>query len=169
MRRCGPRLALERCVYALAPLAIVALSTLSTACAPYRAGSFHTGVERFPSARSTRGCVDIAIRAALDPHAEGPVLDLYLGNRCDEGVWVDIPAVEVTAHLANGEDMAVGLYDPRNELKPAVLGGRELVMERIETEAPVDTLSVCANLEQLTSAATAGPPQVLCTTVLGGA
>lgn len=137
------------------------------ACAPYRAGSFQTGLTRFPEQRTSRGCLDIGLAAAYDSEAEGPVLDVYLGNRCDESVWVDLSALQVNAQLSTGERIFVGLYDPRAELQPALLGGRESVMERIELEAPTDSVVLCAYLDALSAAASAGPEQVLCAEVAG--
>ena len=143
--------------------------TLVASCTPYTAGSFQSRGQPFPSARTTRGCVDIALQAALDLEAEGPVFDVYLGNRCSQGVWVDLSALDVTAQFDGGESLRVGLYDPKRELKPVVLGGREVVVERIEIETSIEARRVCATLDLMTRASTVGPPQVLCTSVLGGA
>ena len=137
------------------------------ACTSYSPGSFKTAAAIFPPERTTRGCLDIAIQAVHDAAAEGPVLDVYLGNRCNDAVWVDLAALEVSARLPDGQSIFVGLYDPRDELRAAVLGGRESVTERIEVQAPLESLSLCARLDRVAAAAQAGPPQVLCTEVQG--
>jgi hypothetical protein len=109
----------------------------------------------------------VALSAATDPQAEGPVLDLYLGNRCTESVWVDIPALQMTAYLDDGQEMPVRFYDPRDELKSAVLGGKELAMERLELDAPIETQRICAQIDGLARSSQLGPPQVLCMEVEG--
>jgi hypothetical protein len=139
------------------------------ACSGYRAGSFRTAVAEFPSERATQGCVDLALRAAIDPLADGPVVDLYLGNRCKDSVWVDIPKLAMSAYLEDGKEMPVTFYDPRDELRAAVLGGKEQTMVRLELVAPLESLRVCARLDQLARARDVGPPKQLCTPVEGGA
>lgn len=103
----------------------------------------------------------------MDPQADGPVLDLYVGNRCVESVWIDIPKLAMTAYLADGQEMPVDFYDPRDELKPALLGGKQLAMERIELSAPMETVRLCAQLDGIASSSQTGPPQILCTEVEG--
>lgn len=152
--------------YLPASLALCSLATLS-ACSPYRAGSFRSPGADFPSERTTQGCVDVAIRASLDPQADGPVVDLYLGNRCSDSVWVDIPALAMTVSQADGELLPVTIYDPRDELKSTLLGGKEQTMVRLELVAPETSLRVCAQLDKFARARTPGPPKVLCTPVEG--
>lgn len=149
------------------PLPCFALFGLATlaACSPYRAGSFQGPTSAFPSERATRGCVDVAVSATLDPVAEGPVLDLYLGNRCRDAVWVDIPRLAMSVYIDEGEELPVAIYDPGEELRPSLLGGKEQVHVRLELEAPAESLRVCAQLDGLASTREPGPPQVLCTPV----
>jgi hypothetical protein len=103
----------------------------------------------------------------VDPVAEGPVLDLYLGNRCTESVWIDVPSVEMTAYVGEGEARRVDFFDPGDELKPGLLGGKEQIMVRLELQAPIDSVRVCAQLDRLASSRESGPPQILCTPVEG--
>jgi hypothetical protein len=121
----------------------------------------------FPAERATQGCLDVAVEAAVDPVAEGPVLDLYLGNRCTESVWVDIPSLQMTVYVDDGDPMPVAFYDPRDELKASLLGGKEQTMVRLELQAPIESLRVCAQLDKLASTKDPGPPQILCTKVQG--
>lgn len=148
-------------------LTFTSLTLFSAGCARYSANSFRTASSDFPSQRTTRGCLDIAISAAHDSHADGPVLDIYLGNRCDDAVWVDLTGLGIYAQLADGQRLPVRLYDPLGELRAAVLGGREQVMERIEVEAPYESVALCANLEEFSFSISGGPPQILCTDVVG--
>jgi len=143
-------------------LFLLLLSSLG-ACARYKAGSFETQPgHAFPEAKTSYGCLDIGMRAGVDSHAEGPVLDIYLGNRCPESVWVDMPALEATAYLEDGQSFPCGLYDPRSELKVALLGGKELAFERIELEAPEESIRICVDLSHLTQGASEGPANELC-------
>lgn len=144
--------------------ALFGLATLA-ACSPYRAGSFQGPVASFPSERATRGCVDVALSASIDPVADGPVLDLYLGNRCRDAVWVDVPSMAMSVYVDEGAELPVAFYDPNDELKPSLLGGKEQVHVRLELEAPAESLRVCAQLDALASTKEPGPPQVLCTPV----
>ena len=105
------------------------------------------------------------MRAGLDPAADGPVVELLLGNRCNEAVWIDVPAVDVTAYGDHGAGKRVPMFDPRHELKVALLGGREVVSERIELVAPLETVRICALLDGLTRPTKPGPPQLLCAPV----
>jgi hypothetical protein len=146
---------------------LLSMSLLLLGCTPYRAGSFQSGVQEFPGERTTRGCLDLGFAATSEPEAEGPVIDLFVGNRCKESVWIDIPALEMTAYLEDGQAIPAGFYDPRDELRPALLGGKQLATERLELLAPIETLRVCAKLETLARWARSGPPQILCTEVQG--
>ncbi len=165
----GPAIALStRVSFSPLPLTFACIAMLG-ACSPYRAGSFHGGGISFPEDRTTLGCVDFAMRAALDPLADGPVINLHLGNRCSEGVWVDVTSIHMTAYMHEGPELSVDFYDPRDELKRVVLGGKETTVERIELVAPIETQRVCAELDGFAPVKNQGPPKVVCTSVEGGA
>ena len=71
----------------------------------------------------------------------------------------------MTVSLEDGELLPVMIYDPREELKSSLLGGKEQTMVRLELIAPETSLRVCAQLDKFASTLSPGPPMVLCTSV----
>lgn len=140
-------------------LAVAAALICATGCVRHQPGSFQS----LPGRQATAGCLDVALAARYDSYANGPVLELSLGNRCKESVWVDVSGLELTIHGPRGVQQ-VFIRDPRSELKPALLGGHEQISEDLELVYTDEATTICVNLSTLVRLQ-AGPPQTLCTTV----
>lgn len=75
----------------------------------------------------------------------------------------------MTVYLDDGQELPVAIFDPKEELKSSLLGGKEQTMVRLELVAPEESLRVCVALDKFASERTPGPPKVLCTPVEAGA
>jgi hypothetical protein len=116
------------------------------------------------SAASQVSCLDVrvvGIRLAAERAHHlllPPSVQLYgfvFGNRCDAPVRVDFTQVRATARLANGARVPLKAFDPRSELRPAMLGPRRSGSETIEFDSPNDDpiASVCVDMTQLADGA----------------
>ena len=133
------------------------LSCAFVGCA-YQPGSF-THVQRgFSGQRATVGCLDIAIERRADL-AIGPVLGFQFANRCDQPAMIDLAAVVVVGRNAQGIDVALTPYDPRAELHPVALDGRNTGAESLAYPADHAMPQVCVDVAAL---AHLGTPQWLC-------
>lgn len=125
----------------------LAIPLLAAGCA-YQPGSFQygKGIDGiFLGQRATVGCLDIAIQRRVD-HEAKPVLAYRLGNRCNRAVEVDLLHVAVVGHTTDGREVALAPYDPRGEVRPALLDGRLVASEALAYTArgPVDRICVDA-------------------------
>jgi hypothetical protein len=93
---------------------------------------------RFPAARATLGCVDVAVGRADQAYTTGPVVEYGFGNRCDHRVPVDLATVRVIAREPDGRDRALVAYDPRRELATLPITAHGYGRERIEYRDPID-------------------------------
>jgi hypothetical protein len=107
--------------------------------------------------RATIGCLDLAISSG--PTAGVPILAYEFGNRCDRSTVVDLGRARVVGYSATGAVYPLAPYDPRGEIRPALLDGRDRGRERIAYYTGVNVLDVCVDV-----AAIAGetPAQWLC-------
>lgn len=106
---------------------IAALIVLAAGCHGYQPGSFSHALAAHAEARATVGCIDIAAEPRFDSAAVGPVLRVAVANRCDRAVQVDLGAIR-----ARGDRVDHRPFDPRGEIRPALLDGRATAAETIE-------------------------------------
>ncbi len=118
---------------------LLLLLIASAGCSGYQGGSFK-GLQggTFGGEHRTVGCLDIAIAAATDSEAVGPVAGITVANRCDVAVKVDINAIIATGREPNGDVIALQPYDPAWEIRAATLEARSIAQEYIEYQAPMD-------------------------------
>jgi len=92
------------------------------------------------------GCLDAGARATRRPEATGPIVVLYLGNRCEHRVLVDLGAARVVAGNDAGETATASAYDPDREIGPRTIGarvsGEEWIEYRTASPLPIDWLDV---------------------------
>lgn len=109
------------------------------------------------------GCVDVRVELvrASAVEASWPVVGLDLGNRCREAVYVDLRHVRVTARWDETDAVALRAYDPRAEMRGAVLDGRARAREVVAFVAPEGVwnrpAAVCVDVSGIT-AAEGSPP-----------
>jgi len=142
----------------LALWARTALTSGALAGCGYQPGSFAEGRVTFPGQRATVGCVDVAVERRADLPI-GPVLGYHFANRCDRPAVIDIGAIAVVARTAIGADVPLRPYDPRGELRPVALDGRNTGAEALAYAAGGAMLQVCADVAALVPRA---PAQWLC-------
>ncbi|HEX4423452.1 MAG TPA: hypothetical protein VH165_36335 [Kofleriaceae bacterium] len=115
-----------------------ALATLATlgalaGCFPtYQPGSF-------PVAAEPLGCLDVAVLATRRPEAAGPVAVVYLGNRCDHRVAIDLTRLTVVGGSDDGAQVAMIAFDPDREIAPRRLDALGVGEEWIEYHPVVAT------------------------------
>jgi hypothetical protein len=101
-------------------------------CTPYTAGQ----IERVDYAKAYPiGCVEIGVRPAVRPEAHGPVIVVYLGNRCDHSVAIDLRKLTVVGGNERGATTPMVLYDPAHEIESVAINGRAWGEEWIELSA----------------------------------
>jgi hypothetical protein len=141
-----------------ARLALSALTSAALVGCAYRPGSFAEGRATFPGQRATVGCVDVAVERRADL-AIGPVLDYHFANRCDHPAVIDVGAIAVVGRTAGGADLPLRPYDPRGELRPVALDGRNTGAEALAYAAGAAMPQVCVDVATLGQRA---PAQWLC-------
>lgn len=146
--------------------ALLLVAVALAGCQPYRAGSFAGPRGSFVGEHRTVGCLDVAVEAAQDPEASGPVAGLILANRCDVGVVVDVGAIAATGRYPDGAEVRLLPYDPADEIRPAMLEARSVASEHIEL-VPADEDEVlftqwCIDLARLDRARPSERPVVVC-------
>jgi hypothetical protein len=145
--RPAPRLA-RRLPSHLARLASRALTSGVLASCAYRPGSFVEGSAGFPGQRATVGCVDVAVERRADLPT-GPVLGYHFANRCDHAAVIDLGALAVVGRTASGADLPLRPYDPRAELRPVALDGRNTGAEALAYAAGAAVSQVCVDVATL--------------------
>lgn len=138
----------------LARLALWALTSAALAGCAYRPGSFAAGRAAFRGQRATVGCVDIAVERRADLPI-GPVLGYHFANRCDRPAVIDVGAIAVVGRTAGGADLPLTPYDPRAELRPVALDGRNTGAEALAYAAGAAMPQVCVDVATLVPRATA--------------
>jgi hypothetical protein len=112
---------------ALAGCALVGCALMGCA---YQPGSFSSPQQTFAGQRATVGCVDVAVERRADL-AFGPVLAFAFANRCDHPAIIDLGAVAVVGRNPEGTEVTLRPYDPRGELRPIALDGRNVGAEAL--------------------------------------
>jgi hypothetical protein len=119
----------------------VSLLIVVAGCAtPYVAGQ----IEREDYAKAYQfGCVEIGVRPAVRAEAHGPVIVVYLGNRCDHSVAIDLRKLSVVGGNERGTTTPMVLYDPDREIESVPINGRASGEEWIELSAatPISDLA----------------------------
>ena len=148
--RCSPRLA----VFAL----------LAAACQAYEPGAFAVDEAGLPDVHARRlDCLDVRVETLSDPAvpASWPVVGIDIGNRCRDAVHVDLRHVRVTARYADGLSQRVRAFDPRRELRAAVLDSRARAREVIAYVAPDSAYdapsAICVDVAGITRAEPVAP------------
>jgi hypothetical protein len=122
----------------------------SWGCATYTAGALLTGADGRALPQAFRaGCIDAAVTplGGLFPEI-GPnaiALEIDAGNRCDEGVAIDLGALDVTVSYGCDEWLGASAYDPRREVHRARIYPRSAMRETLAYVPPRggDVLQVC--------------------------
>lgn len=127
------------------------MSCALVGCA-YQPGSFSYPPHSFAGQRATVGCLDIAVERRPDLSI-GPVLAYQFANRCDHAAVIDLGAVSVVGRSAQGRDVRLAPYDPRGEVRPVALDGRNAGAEALAYPADHAILEICVDAASLVHAA----------------
>jgi len=140
---------------ALVPCALVG-------CA-YKPGSFAYSQDPFPGQRATVGCLDVSVERRADLPI-GPVLGYHFANRCDHATVIDLGGVAVVGRTLEGAALALTPYDPRAELRPIALDGRNAGAESLvypsDTRSTVPVVAGATGSRSLLLAVPPAMPQV---------
>ncbi|HEX7838157.1 MAG TPA: hypothetical protein VF469_11870 [Kofleriaceae bacterium] len=136
----------------------IALGLCALVGCAYEPGSFSSSSQTFTGQRVTVGCLDLAIERRADL-AIGPVLAYQFANRCDHPTIVDLGAATVVGRDPQGTDTALRPYDPRGELQPTALDGRNVGTEALAYPAARAMPQICVDAAAL---ARQGRPRWLC-------
>lgn len=129
---------------------IAGLGLLAFGCHAYQPGSFRYAGAELAGVHGTVGCVDVAVDRGADAAARGPVLAIAMANRCDHATRVDVSALRVVGRLGGGGAVRLAPFDPRDEIRPALLDARSVARETIEYRAPAaDLEALCVELDGL--------------------
>jgi len=81
----------------------------------------------------TVGCVEVGLvrfeRVEADQTAA--LLDLHIGNGCSRSTTFDLKRMRILARGAHDTSASVVINDPRSEIVPLEIGGKELGQERL--------------------------------------
>lgn len=133
------------------------MSCALVGCA-YQPGSFSYAPKTFTGQRVSVGCLDLAIERRADLEI-GPVLAYQFANRCDRPMTIDLGAVAVVGRNPQGTDVTLRPYDPKGEIQPVALDGRNIGSEALAYPADRAMLEVCVDAATLSGAA---GPRWLC-------
>jgi hypothetical protein len=136
---------------------IALLACALIGCA-YQPGSFAHVPSGPGGQRVSVGCLDLAVERRADLPI-GPVLDYRFANRCDHPEMVDLGTVAVVGRSAERGDVPLSPYDPRSELHPVALDGRNVGGEALAYPASREILEVCVDAATLIHH---GSPRWLC-------
>jgi hypothetical protein len=136
----------------------IALATCALIGCAYEPGSFRYPSKTFAGQRATVGCLDVSVERRADL-ALGPVLAYQFANRCDHVAVVDLGAAVVVGRNAQGTDIPLRPYDPRSELHPTALDGRNIGAEALAYPADRAMPQLCVDAATLVHEAR---PQWLC-------
>lgn len=163
----GAQLALVRPMLRCVPILTLslALALTAVACAGYKANSFRTGAiwggHRFEGTRLSRGCLDIALRAKEQFTGE-PTIDVSIGNRCPEALHVDLGKLRIRGHFDGAAPKQLALFDPRGEIREALLGGNSAASERLEIFGAQGAYELCVSVDAIVATRNSGPPHETC-------
>jgi hypothetical protein len=136
----------------------IALAMCALIGCAYQPGSFSYPPNRFAGQRATVGCLDVAVERRPDLSI-GPVLSYEFANRCDRPTLVDLSAAAVVGRDPQGTDVELRPYDPRAELRPASLDGRNAGAEALAYPSDRPVPQICVDAATLVHQ---GPPRWLC-------
>jgi hypothetical protein len=112
------------------------------------------------------GCIDVRIALACNRVVapNRPLVAFAFGNWCDAPATIDFTKVRVTARDADPGDQPMTAFDPRGEIRPAVLdargSGREVVeFDGVADDRPVHSL--CIDVSSLAEGGDAVPTACL--------
>ena len=142
----------------------IALASCALVGCAYQPGSFAYPQQAFTGTQVTVGCLDLAVERRADLSL-GPVLGYQFANRCDRATVVDLGAAVVVGRNAAGADVALRAYDPRIELHPVTLDGRNVGAEALAYPSDRAMPQVCLDAASVVHAA---PPRWLCFAAAAG-
>lgn len=99
------------------------IACVLAACHAYQPGTLAPGPG---GTAATAGCLDVAITPRPELRAVGPVVEIAVANRCDRPVEIDFGSIRAPGYAA---------FDPRDEIRPALLDARSTAIEVIEYRA----------------------------------
>jgi hypothetical protein len=134
------------------------VASLSAACA-YRPDSFSAAHGTFGRTSSTIGCLDVGLQRQPAKYALDVVVAYDFGNRCDTPTMVDLAAVKVFGTTEPDHMIQLLAYDPRDEIRPALLDGNAVGREVIAYRADVAISTVCVDVAAI---AHKGSSRLLC-------
>lgn len=145
------------------PVAVLFALVLGS-CHVYEPGSFAYDEGGLPDLHARRlECLDVRVETLRDPAvpASWPVVGIDVGNRCRDAVYVDLRHVRVTARWEHAPARRLRAFDPRYELRAAVLDGRARAREVIAYVAPEGVedppSTICIDVGGITRAAPVAP------------
>ncbi|MBV8763166.1 MAG: hypothetical protein JO257_38135 [Deltaproteobacteria bacterium] len=113
------------------------LAMLAACISPYNASTL-------PPSGVRLSCVDAWVEATTRPEAEGPVVVVHVGNRCDHSARVDLGSLKVVGLDEQGATWPLSPYDPRHEIEPRRMDALAWGEEWIEFHAPVHGASLAS-------------------------
>jgi len=125
-------------------IAVVACGLVGCA---YQPGSFAYQEHTFPGQRATIGCLDVSVERSEMPL--GPVIRYQFANRCDHATTVDLGAAVVVGRDDQGGEVKLRPFDPRSELHPVTLDGRNAGAESLAYPSARTLSQVCVDLSSL--------------------
>ena len=144
--------------------------TLAACGGGYRANSFHGygiwGGAKFEGTRLTQGCFDVSLRARENDKGD-PTLDVNLGNRCVQAQKIHLGRLRIQGYFDDGAPRHLSLYDPKREIRRALLGGQATAHERFEISGGQGANQLCVSLDEVFGGIT-GPPSQTCVPVEAG-
>ena len=125
---------------------IVVVACALVGCA-YQPGSFKDRDHTFPGQRATVGCLDVSVERSDLPI--GPVIRYQFANRCDHATTVDLGGAVVVGRDGQGAEVKLQPYDPRSELHPVSLDGRNAGTESLAYPSARSLSQICVDLATL--------------------
>lgn len=145
--------------------AIVIAAALAGCGGPEYGPRASLGVQ--PEAIRTLGCLDVGLSLAPDRRIPNDqlLLSLRVGNRCQRPEAFDAGAMRIVAQTTEGDQVPLGLVDPRGEVGPRHLDASILASESIALagEIPADRLvEICFDLRAVAPDEPSAVPEPLC-------
>ena len=128
------------------------LLAIPLASCAYTPNSFSSYQTSFPGARTTVGCLDVAV-TVVERTDTGTILSYSVGNRCDRVAVIDFSALRVrfASEVSFGRDLRP--YDPNGELRPLRMEARAVITEQIEYRPPASVArGLCVDVGRMNGA-----------------
>lgn len=127
---------------------------------PYQAASLASILD--PKAVRTLGCLDLGLDV-FDADV-GPIVDVYLGNRCGHPEALDLRELVIRGTRAAEPDSErrVTLRDPRGEIVRLSVGGSEAGRERIRIDNVGASDRLCFDVDRVAPDAPDSHPAPVC-------